>query len=138
MNYQKIKSVGKYLYACIPFVLGSCGFQTLYETYRVSASFPTDATLEEKALIAGRVVPSEQQLAWQQMEMTCFICYGINAFTDREWGTGKEDLSLFNPTELDAGQWVRTAQKAGMKMILLTCKHHDGFFGGLPDIQTFR
>ena len=52
------------------------------------------------------------------MEQTCFICYGINTFTDREWGTGDEDLSLFNPTALDAGQWVRTAKQAGMKMVL--------------------
>lgn len=61
------------------------------------------------------------------MEYPGFICYGINTFTDKEWETGKEDPALFNPTALHASQWVKTAREAGMKMILLTCKHHDGF-----------
>lgn len=97
------------------------------EKYVGAVTFPEGITLQEKARMAAHVVPSERQLQWQKMEMTCFICYGINTFTDREWGTGKEDLSLFCPSALDAGQWVRTAKAAGMKMVLLTCKHHDGF-----------
>lgn len=97
------------------------------QQYVSSAIFSDSASLEEKCQIAAHIVPSVRQLEWQKMEFTCFICYGINTFTDREWGTGKEDPGLFNPTELDAGQWVRTAKKAGMKQILLTCKHHDGF-----------
>lgn len=96
-------------------------------SYVGSVVFPADASLAEKVRLAAHVVPSERQIAWQQMETTCFICFGINTFTDREWGTGKEDLSLFNPSQLDARQWVRTAKEAGMKLVLLTCKHHDGF-----------
>lgn len=97
------------------------------EIYVNSCAFPEGASVEEKIRLSAHVVPSARQLEWQQMEFTGFICYGVNTFTDVEWGTGKEDPAIFNPTELDAGQWVRTAKEAGMKMILLTCKHHDGF-----------
>lgn len=97
------------------------------ETFVSSCLYPEKATFEEKVRLAAHVVPAPRQLAWQQLEFTCFICYGINTFTNKEWGTGKEDPRLFNPTSLDARQWVRVAQEAGMKMVLLTCKHHDGF-----------
>lgn len=104
----------------------SCGSKEK-ELYVTSCSFPEGTTVEEKVRMAAHVVPSKRQLDWQKMEYTCFICYGINTFTDKEWGTGKEDISQFNPTELDARQWAKTAKEAGMKMMLLTCKHHDGF-----------
>lgn len=97
------------------------------ETYVGHCSFAEGMTPDEKASMAAHIVPSKRQLDWQKMELTCFICYGINTFTDKEWGTGKEDLSLFRPTALDARQWAKTAKEAGMKMMLLTCKHHDGF-----------
>ena len=76
---------------------------------------------------AAQIKPSPRQLAWQDLELTCFIHFGINTFTDREWGTGTESPSLFAPSALDAEQWVLTAKAAGMKMMLLTAKHHDGF-----------
>ena len=74
--------------------------------YPGSVVFPADATLEQKVEMAAKVVPTLQQLAWQQMELTAFLHFGINTFTDREWGDGKEDPALFNPVELDARQWV--------------------------------
>ena len=76
---------------------------------------------------AANVTPSPQQLDWQKMELTAFMHFGINTFTDREWGDGTENPEIFDPKELDASQWVKTCKEAGMKLIILTAKHHDGF-----------
>ncbi len=72
-------------------------------------------------------VPTPEQLAWQRMELTMFLHFGVNTFSDREWGTGKEDEKSFNPTALDCRQWARTAKAAGFKLLIMTAKHHDGF-----------
>lgn len=72
-------------------------------------------------------VPSNKQIEWQKLEFTAFFHFGINTFTDMEWGFGTEDISIFNPAKLDANQWIQSVKKAGIKAVLLTCKHHDGF-----------
>jgi alpha-L-fucosidase len=71
--------------------------------------------------------PSQRQLLWQQMETTTFLHFTVNTFTDKEWGDGTEDPKVFNPTHLDARQWIRSLKDAGFKMAILTAKHHDGF-----------
>jgi len=89
------------------------------------------------ALLAGRMygqqikpvlpIPSAKQLAWQELEYYGFIHFNMNTFTNVEWGEGKEDPKLFKPTQLDCNQWARIAQAAGMKGLIITAKHHDGF-----------
>lgn len=73
------------------------------------------------------VVPNDLQYEWQQHEFVVFIHFGPNTFNRVEWGNGKEDPAVFNPSELNADQWVSTIKAAGMKMAMVTAKHHDGF-----------
>ena len=74
-----------------------------------------------------RPVPSAAQLQWQRDELAMFIHFGVNTFTNREWGDGTESPTIFAPSKLDAGQWARVAKQAGFRAMVLTAKHHDGF-----------
>ena len=71
--------------------------------------------------------PTAAQLAWQRDELALFVHFGVNTFTDREWGDGRESPSIFAPDALDCRQWTRAARAAGAKALILTAKHHDGF-----------
>jgi alpha-L-fucosidase len=73
------------------------------------------------------LVPTPAQLRWQQLEFGVFIHFGINTFAGKEWSDGTIPASVFNPSELDAASWVRTAKEAGARYFILTAKHHDGF-----------
>ena len=72
-------------------------------------------------------VPNENQLWWHEQEQYAFIHFTVNTFTGKEWGFGDESPSIFNPEEFDVEQWATTIKSAGMKGIILTCKHIDGF-----------
>ena len=117
----------KNLLWAIALLMAGCASQPKQELYEKQVTFPADATLEQKVDMASRLVPTPQQLEWQQMEFTAFLHFGINTFTGREWGDGTESPELFNPSELDAEQWVRALKDGGFKMAILTAKHHDGF-----------
>lgn len=80
---------------------------------------------EVKRYIAVR--PAERQIQYHEMKYYNFIHFGINTFTDREWGDGREDESLFHPTALNTDQWCEVLKSSGSKGVILTAKHHDGF-----------
>ncbi|MBC2866929.1 alpha-L-fucosidase [Streptomyces mexicanus] len=92
----------------------------------VVAVDPAD-TAEEIIAKAAAIVPRPSQVAWQKREVTGFTHFGMNTFTDREWGSGCEDEATFAPSEVDIDQWMRAYRAAGMKQVMLTAKHHDGF-----------
>jgi alpha-L-fucosidase len=96
---------------------GAAVAQALRPVLRASASAPAPI----------RPVPSPSQLAWQRDELALFLHFGVNTFTDREWGDGKESPAIFDPHQLDARQWARAARAAGFRAMILTAKHHDGF-----------
>ncbi|KAL2324463.1 hypothetical protein Fmac_023521 [Flemingia macrophylla] len=72
-------------------------------------------------------LPTYSQLKWQQREIIMFLHFGVNTFTDKEWGTGQESPSIFNPQGLNTAQWATVAADAGISLMILTAKHHDGF-----------
>ncbi|GAB3651555.1 hypothetical protein GCM10028791_20470 [Echinicola sediminis] len=91
-----------------------------------SVLVPDKVSDKELVDLASKVRPSARQLRWQQYEMLGFVHFNLNTFTGMQWGSGVEDLTVFNPEELDAKQWVETFKSAGIKSVILVCKHHDG------------
>jgi alpha-L-fucosidase len=103
-------------------MLTSCGQTEIKER-------PAQNPLKEEHTIGTKkhVLPHPRQIRWQERELTAFVHFTVNTFTDREWGDGAEKPLVFDPTELDVKQWVKTFKDEGMKMVIITAKHHDGF-----------
>ncbi len=80
---------------------------------------------EDERLV--RVRPDKRQVEFQKVEFYAFIHFTINTYTGKEWGDGTESPEIFMPDHLDAAQWVTAIKDAGMRGLILTCKHHDGF-----------
>lgn len=95
-----------------------------YATEQVISNGDSAAVIADKA---AHVLPRPNQTEWMRLERTFFLHFGVNTFNGVEWGTGHEDPSIFNPKELDANQWLDAVTNFGGKMIVLVCKHHDGF-----------
>ncbi len=123
---KKIKFFRLLLFAVALSLTGCKSSSEINKRYN-SVHIPDGANEEQIVKLAANITPSPRQVTWQEMEFTAFFHFTVNTFTDREWGDGKESPSVFNPTQLDAKQWIKTVKDAGIKLVILTCKHHDGF-----------
>ena len=126
-NFEMNNGLRTITFLFVLFFIASCSSISKQEYYEKQIIFPENATLEQKLEMSSRLVPTKQQLEWQEMELTAFLHFGINTFTGNEWGDGKDSPELFNPTQLDCEQWAKSLKDGGFKMAILTAKHHDGF-----------
>jgi alpha-L-fucosidase len=114
--------------ACPLVLAGSAGPASAdVGTYAAAVGISPNDTPAQIRAKAATVTPSPRQLAWQRLELTAFIHFGVNTYTGREHGTGTEDPNVFQPSQFDPNQWAVALRDAGFKMVILTAKHHDGF-----------
>lgn len=97
------------------------------EYYTQTAKVPEGASHAEKVELSARVLPHPKQMKWFEDEFFGFIHFGPNTFSGREWGTGTESATLFNPGKLDTDQWCELMKAAGMRRVVMVVKHHEGY-----------
>ena len=104
-------------------------YEPIADTANPTTPTPPAAHPEDKETEIGNhgPLPSKAQLDYHKEELAAFIHYGMNTYTNSEWGNGKEDPRYFNPTNLDTDQWIRTLKETGFKRTIMVVKHHDGF-----------
>ena len=104
-------------------------YEPIADTANPTTPTPPVAHPEDKETEIGNhgPLPSKAQLDYHKEELAAFIHYGMNTYTNSEWGNGKEDPRYFNPTNLDTDQWIRTLKETGFKRTIMVVKHHDGF-----------
>ncbi|WP_244156232.1 alpha-L-fucosidase [Maribacter ulvicola] len=107
----------------ISLFVGAVTFGQQLHTVKIASGDSKQAIIEK----ASNLVPTLNQYNYKKLEYSCFVHFGLNTFTAKEWGDGFEDPKIFNPSGLDTDQWCRVAKEAGMKMVMITVKHHDGF-----------
>ncbi len=96
------------------------------EKYKNKVISPED---QETEIAAYGPLPSKAQLDYHKEELAAFIHYGMNTYTDSEWGDGQENPEYFNPTNLDTDQWIKTLKDAGFKRTIMVFYNHDCSFG---------
>jgi alpha-L-fucosidase len=110
--------------------LGACGAAAVAAPallHRRLQAQPSSQLPSQASATQARPRPTPSQLTWQRDELALFLHFGVNTFTNREWGDGREDPAIFAPDALDAREWARAAKVAGARAMILTAKHHDGF-----------
>ncbi len=105
-------------------LVSTTAFSQVYEHHVAIDPSDTPRDIIEKA---ARVVPSAAQMIHHRSEYNGFIHFGPNTFTGVDWGSGVEDPKTFNPTDVDTDQWCRIMKQAGMRMVVITVKHHEGY-----------
>ena len=113
--------------ACGPTPAGAAAPKPVPIEYATGQLISPEDSGEVMAEKAAKVLPRPNQSTWMRLERTFFLHFGMNTFRGVEWGDGHEDPSVFNPTSLDANQWVGAMKQAGCSMLILVSKHHDGF-----------